>query len=95
MSLDQNDIAKLARLARIHITDDAVVDLQQRLGDILKMVDTMQAVDTQNIEPMANPYDAVQRLRADVVSEADQREAFQSIAPNTEDGLYLVPKVID
>ncbi len=95
MSLDQNDIAKLARLARIRIEPESVADLQQRLGDILQMVDTMQAVDTSNIEPMANPYDAFQRLRADEVSESNQREKFQAIAPSTEDGLFLVPKVID
>lgn len=95
MSLEQNDIAKLARLARIHIDDSSVEELRQRIGDILTMVDTMQAVDTSNITPMANPHDAVQRLRPDVVTEADQRERFQAIAPQTEDGLYLVPKVID
>lgn len=95
MSLEQNDIAKLARLARIHIDDSSVEELRQRIGDILNMVDTMQAVDTSDIAPMANPHDAVQRLRPDAVTETDQRERFQAIAPQTEDGLYLVPKVID
>lgn len=95
MSLDQNDIAKLARLARIRIAPDSVADLQQRLGDILQMVDTMQAVDTSSVVPMANPYDASQRLRADQVTETNQREKFQAIAPSVEDGLFLVPKVID
>ncbi|QQD19027.1 Asp-tRNA(Asn)/Glu-tRNA(Gln) amidotransferase subunit GatC [Spongiibacter nanhainus] len=95
MSLEQNDIAKLARLARIHIDDSSVEELRQRIGDILNMVDTMQAVDTSDIPPMANPHDAMQRLRPDAVTETDQRERFQAIAPQTEDGLYLVPKVID
>ncbi|MAY38494.1 MULTISPECIES: Asp-tRNA(Asn)/Glu-tRNA(Gln) amidotransferase subunit GatC [Spongiibacter] len=95
MSLEQSDIAKLARLARIRITEESSEELRQRIGDILGMIDTMQAVDTQAIEPMANPHDASQRLRADVVTETDQREHFQRIAPSTEDGLYLVPKVID
>lgn len=95
MSLDQNDIAKLARLARIRIDDHSADALRQRIGDILSMVDTMQAVDTADIAPMANPHDAVQRLRPDTVAETDQRERFQAIAPQTEDGLYLVPKVID
>lgn len=95
MSLEQNDIAKLARLARIHIDDSSVEELRQRIGDILNMVDTMQAVDTSDIAPMANPHDAMQRLRPDAVTETDQRERFQAIAPQTEDGLYLVPKVID
>lgn len=95
MSLEQSDIAKLARLASIRITEESSEELRQRIGDILGMIDTMQAVDTQAIEPMANPHDASQRLRADVVTETDQREHFQRIAPSTEDGLYLVPKVID
>ena len=95
MSLEQSDIAKLARLARIRITEESSEELRQRIGDILGMIDTMQAVDTQAIEPMANPHDASQRLRADVVTETDQREHFQRIAPSTEDGLYLVPKIID
>ena len=95
MSLEQSDIAKLARLARIRITEESSEELRQRIGDILGMIDTMQAVDTQAIEPMANPHDASQRLRADVVTETNQREHFQCIAPSTEDGLYLVPKVID
>lgn len=95
MSLEQSDIAKLARLARIRITEESSEELRQRIGDILGMIDTMQAVDTQAIEPMANPHDASQRLRADVVTETNQREHFQRIAPSTEDGLYLVPKVID
>lgn len=95
MSLDQNDITKLARLARINIAETETTELSQRIGDILNMVDAMQAVDTANVVPMANPHDAVQRLRADEVSETDQRERFQKIAPQTADGLYLVPQVIE
>ncbi|MEX1664943.1 Asp-tRNA(Asn)/Glu-tRNA(Gln) amidotransferase subunit GatC [Zhongshania arctica] len=95
MSLDQNDITKLARLARINIAETETAELSQRIGDILNMVDAMQAVDTSHVVPMANPHDAVQRLRADEVSETDQRERFQKIAPQTADGLYLVPQVIE
>lgn len=95
MSLEQSDIAKLARLARIRITEESSEELRQRIGDILGMIDTMQAVDTQAVEPMANPHDASQRLRPDVVTETNRRDDFQRIAPSTEDGLYLVPKVID
>jgi aspartyl-tRNA(Asn)/glutamyl-tRNA(Gln) amidotransferase subunit C len=95
MSLDQNEISKLARLARISVADSETAELSQRIGDILNMVDAMQAVDTQNVVAMANPHDAVQRLRADNVTEADQRDHFQTIAPKTEDGLYLVPQVIE
>ena len=95
MSLDQNEISKLARLARISVADSETAELSQRIGDILNMVDVMQAVDTNNVVAMANPHDAVQRLRADIISEVDQREHFQAIAPKTEDGLYLVPQVIE
>jgi aspartyl-tRNA(Asn)/glutamyl-tRNA(Gln) amidotransferase subunit C len=95
MSLDQNDITKLARLARINIAETETAELSQRIGDILNMVDAMQAVDTAHVVPMANPHDAVQRLRADEVSETNQRERFQKIAPQTADGLYLVPQVIE
>ena len=95
MSLEQGDIATLARLARIRIIEESSEELRQRISDILGMIDTMQAVDTDAVDPMANPHDATQRLRADVVTEVDQRDDFQRIAPATEDGLYLVPKVID
>lgn len=95
MSINPSDIAKIATLARIRIEDEQVPELADRLNNILSMVDKMQAVDTSNVEPMANPLDASQRLRADIVTEQNQRDNFQAIAPQTEDGLYLVPKVID
>ncbi len=69
--------------------------MQQQMNDILSMVDQMAAVDTQGVEPMAHPQEVTQRLREDEVTETDQRELFQSIAPQVEDGLYLVPKVIE
>lgn len=95
MSLNKDDIRKLATLARIGVDDAIVEEVAAKISDILTMVDQMQAQDTSAVEPMANPLDAVQRLRPDAVSEPDLREAFQAIAPATEDGLYLVPKVID
>ncbi len=95
MSLDNNDIRKLAILARIQVDDAIIGDVANKISDILAMVDQMQAQDTDSIEPMANPLDAVQRLRRDEVTERNQREAFQAIAPATENGLYLVPKVIE
>ncbi len=95
MSLDENDIRKLAILARISVDNSIVDDVAHKISDILDMVDQMQALDTSAVEPMANPLDAVQPLRADEVTETNQREAFQAIAPATENGLYLVPKVID
>lgn len=95
MSIERNDIEKLAKLARIAIDDNTVDDVTRRLGSVLELVDQLQAVDTQGVEPMAHPLNAVQRLRADVVTEPNCREEFQAIAPETESGLYLVPKVIE
>ena len=95
MSIEQADIEKIAGLARIGISDADSAELTARIADILKMVDTMQGVDTSEIEPMANPHDACQLLRADEVTEINRREAFQAVAPAIEEGLYLVPKVIE
>ena len=69
--------------------------MQQQLNDILAMVDQMKAVDTEGVEPMSHPQEVNQRLRDDVVTEDDPREEFQKVAPRVEDGLYLVPKVIE
>ena len=75
--------------------DEQVSALEKDLGNILDLVDQLGAADTDSVAPMAHPLDAVQRLRADEVTETNQREAFQAIAPATENGLYLVPRVIE
>lgn len=95
MAIASSDIAKLAHLARIAVSDDEVVQVTERISDVLNLVDQLQAVDTTGVKPMAHPLDATQRLRADQVTEPNQREHFQAIAPATEDGLYLVPRVIE
>jgi aspartyl-tRNA(Asn)/glutamyl-tRNA(Gln) amidotransferase subunit C len=95
MTIERADIEKLAELARIQITEDNITATTNSLANVLKLVDQLQAADTAGVQPMAHPLDAVQRLRADEVTETDQREAFQAIAPATEAGLYLVPKVIE
>jgi aspartyl-tRNA(Asn)/glutamyl-tRNA(Gln) amidotransferase subunit C len=101
MSITAPDIEKIAKLARIRVDADAVPELTQRLANILHMADKLQAVNTDGVAPMANPLDATQRLRADVVTEPAgvealrARDAFLAIAPSSEQGLYLVPKVID
>ena len=95
MAISAGDIEKIAHLARIRIAPEHVDEAARRIGDIIAMVDQMQAVDTRDVAPMANPHDAHQRLRADEVTETNQRDRFQQLAPLTEDGLYLVPKVID
>jgi len=95
MSLDKNDVEKIAHLARISIADADVPGYAESLSNILNLVEQMDAVDTENVTPMAHPHAAFQRLREDVVTEENQREHFQKITANVEEGLYLVPKVID
>ncbi|WP_426416070.1 Asp-tRNA(Asn)/Glu-tRNA(Gln) amidotransferase subunit GatC [Aestuariirhabdus sp. LZHN29] len=95
MALDREDVKRIAHLARLSIDESDIEGTSATLSDILQLVDQMQAVDTANVTPLAHPLDAVQRLRPDAVTETNQREAYQQIAPATEAGLYLVPKVID
>ena len=95
MALDKVEIEKIAHLARLHIDEKETVEVARRITDILALIDQMQSVDTDEVTPLAHPFDAIQRLRSDEVTEDDQREYLQSIAPKTQDGLYLVPKVIE
>lgn len=95
MSIDSEEVKKIALLARLKIDDADVQKYASNLSNILGLVAQMDSVDTEGVLPMSHPMDAVQRLRDDVVTESDQRELFQAIAPKTEDGLYLVPKVIE
>ena len=95
MTLKSGDVERIAHLARLAV-DEADIPLYARnLSDILDLVTQMNAVDTTQVEPMAHPLDQPQRLRPDEVTEVDQRGKFQAIAPRIEDGLYLVPKVIE
>ena len=93
--LDRKDISKLGELARIAINESDAAEVADRINDVLSLVDQLQAADTQGIEPMSHPLDSVQVLRADDVTETNQRDTFQSLAPAAEKGLYLVPKVIE
>lgn len=95
MTISREDIEKVAVLARIRLDEEQIPALEKDLGNILSLVDQLSATDTDNVEPLSHPLDAVQRLRADEVTESNQREAFQAIAPATENGLYLVPRVIE
>lgn len=95
MSLKSDDVKNIAHLARIEIEDKNIEAYANSLSNILGLVEEMNAIDTQGIKPMAHPMDVAQRLRADEVLEQNQREAFQKVAPKTEDGLYLVPQVIE
>ncbi len=95
MSLQQSEIRTIARLARLTVREEQIPEYQQALGNILGLVEQMQAVNTDGIEPLAHPLEIGARLRPDAVSETDQREKFQQIAPETENGFYLVPRVIE
>lgn len=95
MSLEKADVEKIAHLARLAIDEKDVPEYARNLSNILDLVEQMSSVNTDEVTPMAHPLDATQRLRADEVTESNQRDHFQQIAPNVEDGLYLVPKVIE
>jgi aspartyl-tRNA(Asn)/glutamyl-tRNA(Gln) amidotransferase subunit C len=95
MSLPKEEVEKIAHLARISLSEPDIPLYTHHLSDILAFVEQMNSVDTTGITPMAHPLDAVARLRPDVVSESNQRDHFQTTAPQVEAGLYLVPKVIE
>jgi len=95
MSLDKDTVQSIAHLAKLRIDEQQVDKYASELSNILDLVEQMDAADTDGIEPMTHPFDATLRMRVDEVSESDQRDKFQSIAPESEKGLYLVPKVID
>lgn len=95
MALSPSEVAKIAHLARLQLSPDEEAAVTARLNDILGMINRLQAADTTGVAPMAHPLDATQPLRDDVVTESDRHEAYQAIAPATEAGLYLVPKVIE
>lgn len=95
MALSLEDVKRIAYLARIAVDEKEAGQALGELRGIFRLIEEMQAVDTAGIEPMAHAQDVVQRLRDDAVTEAGERERFQSVAPQTEAGLYLVPKVIE
>jgi len=93
--LARPEVEKLAHLARIGLSDEETAEATAALNQMLGLIDQMQAVDTANLEPLAHPLDAAQRLRADEVVADIRRDDWQQIAPKVQDGLYLVPKVIE
>ena len=95
MSLGPDDVKKIAHLARLDINESDIAGYADNLSSILDLVEQMNSVDTTGVVPMAHPQDVAQRLRPDEVLEDNQRDKFQSVAPQTEAGLYLVPKVIE
>ena len=95
MALNDEDIRKIAWLARLQVDAADSAKYADELSQVLDLVDQLNQIDTDSIEPMAHPTDAVQRLRDDEITECNQREKFLAIAPQAEQGLYLVPKVIE
>jgi len=95
MSLSLQEVIRVAWLARIEITDAEAQSVQGHLNGIFQLIEQMQSVDTEGVAPMAHAQDVVQRLREDRVTESDQHALYQSIAPQVEGGLYLVPLVIE
>lgn len=95
MSLSNEQVERIARLARLAISDAEIASTRAKLDGIFGLIEQMQAVDTRGVEPMSHPQELAARLRDDAVTEDNRRDAFQRIAPQTEAGLYLVPKVIE
>ncbi|MES9941260.1 MAG: Asp-tRNA(Asn)/Glu-tRNA(Gln) amidotransferase subunit GatC [Candidatus Thiodiazotropha sp. 6PLUC2] len=95
MSLDRSDVEKIAHLARMALDEKQVEGYATELSKILELVEQLEAAETDDIEPMSHPLHMAQRLRQDEVTEADRREENQAVAPQVENGLYLVPKVIE
>lgn len=95
MSIDSSEIEKIAWLARLSLDRDEIPNSIRDMDRILALVGQMNSLDTSGIEPLAHPMEITARLRADVITETDQREFFQQIAPSVEDGHYLVPRVIE
>ena len=95
MFLTTEEVSRIAKLSRIELSAAESEATREQLNGILGFIEQLQSVDTAGIVPMAHAVDVVQRLRPDAVTEADQRAAFQSVAPDVEAGLYLVPKVIE
>ena len=95
MSLTLEQVRRIAHLSRIEVSDAEAQSTLGHLNEIFKLIEAMQAVDTSGVEPMAHAQDLAQRLRTDRVSAENQRTALQAVAPETEAGLYLVPRVIE
>jgi len=95
MSIESKDIATIAHLARLHLSEPEKLEALDSINNILALIDQMQSVDTAQVQPLAHAFETSQRLREDVVTETDNREALLSLAPKAERGLFLVPKVLE
>ena len=95
MTLDNDTVRQMARLARLDISDDDLDHYRNDLSRILELVAQMDSCDTSGIIPMTHPFDSALRMREDLVTEENQRDKFQQIAPSVERGFYLVPRVVE
>ena len=95
MTLKKRDVEHIAHLARLAVSEEESAEYVEKLSRIIELVDSLKQVDTSGVEPMAHPLAMPQRLRADEITETDQRGLFQQNAPEAADGLYLVPRVIE
>ena len=95
MTIERKEIEKLATLSRLAIDEKTIADVTGRLSSVLALVDQLQKANTDSLQEISRPFHTSQRLRDDEVSETDQREAFQAIAPETHNGLFTVPKMIE
>jgi aspartyl-tRNA(Asn)/glutamyl-tRNA(Gln) amidotransferase subunit C len=95
LKVTRDVVGKIAELAQLQIRESEIDSVIEKMNQVLDLVEEMQAVDTNGVEPMAHPLDATQILRADRITETNQRDHFQELAPETQDGLYLVPRVVE
>ena len=95
MKIDNEIVENIAELTQLEIAQEELSVIGNKMSEVLALVEEMQAIDTSGIEPISNPLDVTQTLRPDIVTSGDNREIYQSLAPEILDGLYLVPKVID
>lgn len=95
MAISQDEVKKIAHLARLKLDESDVDAFTNNLSNILNLVEQMDQIDTREIKPMAHSFDAATRMREDVITEGNERDAFMALAPESESGLYLVPKVIE
>lgn len=95
MALTPNDVEKIARLSRLRLNDSEKAAMLSELNDIFALIEKMQAVDTDDVEPMAHPHETALRLRDDAVTESDRAADYQACAPDVRERLYIVPQVIE
>ncbi len=95
MKIDNEVILNIAELAQLEVKDEMISQYADKMTAMLNLIEEMQSVNTDNIEPVSNPLDAVQTMREDKVTEKDLRNEYQAIAPQVDSGLYLVPRVVE